>query len=73
MPIYSYKCHSCGKSFDTSQGYDDEPVKDCPYCKAKDSVKKVYGDVPIIFHGSGYYCTDHPHEGGSCATCPHNN
>ena len=27
-------------------------------------------DVPVIFHGSGYYCTDHPHEGG-CASCPH--
>ena len=54
MPIYSYKCHSCGKSFDMSQGYDDEPVKDCPYCKAKDSVKKVYGDVPVINEKNSY-------------------
>lgn len=63
MPIYSYSCHSCGKKFDVSQSYSDDAIKDCPYCGAKDSVKKIYGDVPVIFHGKGYYCTDHPHEG----------
>lgn len=71
MPIYSYKCRSCGKSFDISQSYNDDPVRDCPYCNAKGSVKKVYEDVPVIFHGSGYYCTDHP--SSSCADCPHSN
>ena len=59
MPIYSYRCTKCGKHFDLSQSFADDPVKDCPYCGAKGSVKKTYSDsdVAVIYHGSGYYCT----------------
>lgn len=73
MPIYSYRCTSCGRSFDRQQSYNDDAITDCPYCDAKGSVKKVWGDVPVIFHGHGYYCTDHQHEGGGCdcSSCPH--
>lgn len=73
MPIYSYKCTKCGKHFDLSQSFSDDPVKDCPYCGQKGSVKKTYSDseVAVIYHGSGYYCTDHPHSGCGCDSCPH--
>ncbi len=69
MPIYQYKCSNCGKSFERMQSLSEDSIKDCPYCSGKGSVHKVYGDVPVIFHGSGYYCTDHPHS--SCDSCPH--
>ena len=74
MPMYSYHCTSCGKSFDKMQSYSEESIKDCPYCKAKGSVKKVFSDVAVIYHGNGYYCTDHPHSAGcSCSSCAHKN
>jgi len=70
MPIYSYHCKSCGKEFELSRSVSDPDVTDCPYCDAKGSVKKVFGDVGVIFKGTGYYCTDHPHgEGCSCGKC----
>ncbi len=62
MPIYSYKCSSCGKAFDIEQSFKDEAIKDCPYCGNKGSVKKVYSDFAVVYKGSGYYCTDHTGE-----------
>ena len=54
MPIYSYRCTKCGKHFDLSQSFSDDPVKDCPYCGQKGSVKKTYSDseVAVIYHGT---------------------
>ena len=69
MPIYTYRCKSCEKVFDMERSISDAPLTDCPYCGAKDALKKVYSDVAVVYHGSGYYCTDHPHDGGCCGTC----
>ncbi len=70
MPIYTYRCKSCDKVFDKERSIADVPLTDCPYCGTRDSLKRVYGDVAVVYHGSGYYCTDHKHEGGcGCGNC----
>ena len=39
MPIYAYKCESCGHAKDVLQKMADEPLTDCPAC-GKPSFKK---------------------------------
>jgi len=57
MPIYAYRCESCGVQFERHQSYTDEPLKRCPECN-KNSLRKVIGPVGVVFKGSGFYSTD---------------
>jgi putative FmdB family regulatory protein len=56
MPIYEYECNICEHVFERKQRFDEEPVALCPQCDGK--AKRVLCSVPIIFKGSGFYCTD---------------
>lgn len=57
LPIYEYECSDCHYRFERKQRFDDEPVSSCPKCKGKS--RRVIHSVPIVFKGSGFYCTDH--------------
>ena len=57
MPIYTYRCSSCGVQFDRQQHFEDPPLVKCPEC-GKRSLKKIYSPAGIIFKGSGWYSTD---------------
>ncbi len=57
MPIYTYRCENCGIQFDRRQKYDDEPLTVCSECQ-KETLRKVYLPVGIVFKGSGFYATD---------------
>jgi putative FmdB family regulatory protein len=58
MPIYTYRCESCGVQFEKNQKFSDAPLTRCPEC-GKKSLRKVYQPVGIVFKGSGFYSTDH--------------
>jgi putative FmdB family regulatory protein len=58
MPVYSYRCGTCGLQFDRQQKFSDHPLVRCPEC-GKKSLHKVYAPVGIVFKGSGFYATDH--------------
>ncbi len=58
MPVYTYRCESCGVRFEREQSFRDAPLTTCPECRKK-SLKKVIGPVGIVFKGSGFYATDH--------------
>jgi putative FmdB family regulatory protein len=64
MPVYTYRCESCGVQFERHQSFQDEPLKTCPECRKK-SLKKVITPSRIIFKGSGFYATDHRSSSGS--------
>jgi len=57
MPIYTYRCESCGVQFERRQHFSDEPLKTCPECQTE-TLRKVYLPVGIVFKGSGFYATD---------------
>jgi len=57
MPIYTYRCENCGIQFDRRQKFDDEPLTVCSECQ-KETLRKVYLPVGIVFKGSGFYATD---------------
>ena len=64
MPIYIYRCESCGVQFERHQSFTDEPLKRCPEC-SKNSLRKVLTPAGIVFKGSGWYATDHKSSSGT--------
>ncbi len=56
MPTYEYRCTECGKTFETVQKFTDDPIETCPSCGGR--VKKLFGNVGIVFKGNGFYKTD---------------
>lgn len=64
MPVYTYRCESCGVQFERHQSFNDAPLKTCPECRKK-SLRKVITPTRIIFKGSGFYATDHKSPSGS--------
>ncbi|GAP22097.1 FmdB family zinc ribbon protein [Leptolinea tardivitalis] len=58
MPVYTYRCESCGVQFEKTQKFSDSPLTRCPECGKKE-LRKVYTPVGIVFKGSGFYATDH--------------
>ncbi len=63
MPVYTYRCESCGVQFERHQSFTDAPLKTCPECRKK-ALKKVITPTKIIFKGSGFYATDHKSPSG---------
>ena len=64
MPIYAYKCESCGHAKDVLQKISDEPLSVCPHCGAAQFQKQVTA-AGFQLKGSGWYVTDF--RGGSSA------
>jgi len=57
MPIYAYKCESCGHAKDVLQKMSDAPLTDCPACGAP-AFKKQLTAAGFQLKGSGWYATD---------------
>ncbi len=57
MPIYAYKCDSCGHAKDVLQKMSDAPLVDCPQCGAA-AFKKQLTSAGFQLKGSGWYVTD---------------
>ena len=58
MPIYEYKCQSCGERYEKLQKYSDPLCKKCPHCGGP--LKKLISSPAIQFKGNGFYITDYP-------------
>ena len=56
MPIYDYRCDSCGHTFSAVRAYTDADVERCPSCGARP--RKLMASPAIVFKGSGWYKTD---------------
>ncbi|GAB3355926.1 MULTISPECIES: FmdB family zinc ribbon protein [Giesbergeria] len=65
MPIYAYKCGSCGHAKDVLQKMSDAPLTQCPACGAEAFTKQVTA-AGFQLKGSGWYVTDF--RGGSGGT-----
>ena len=57
MPIYAYKCSSCGHEKDVLQKVADAPLTDCPACGAAAFAKQITA-AGFQLKGSGWYATD---------------
>ena len=57
MPIYAYRCTSCGHAQDVLRKISDPPLNVCPACGAPTFVKQVTA-AGFQLKGSGWYVTD---------------
>jgi putative FmdB family regulatory protein len=57
MPIYAYKCASCGFARDEMQKISDAPLSVCPSCGKGDYAKQLTA-AGFALKGSGWYATD---------------
>lgn len=57
MPIYAYKCGSCGHAKDVLQKISDAPLTACPACGAESFSKQITA-AGFQLKGSGWYATD---------------
>ncbi|WP_041675665.1 FmdB family zinc ribbon protein [Ramlibacter tataouinensis] len=66
MPIYAYKCGSCGHAKDVLQKVSDAPLTECPACGASAFGKQITA-AGFQLKGSGWYATDFRNGGGASA------
>lgn len=72
MPIYAYKCESCGYALDVLQKMSDAALQECPACK-QPALKKQVTAAGFQLKGSGWYATDFkggPSAGTTTAPAP---
>lgn len=57
MPIYEYRCGSCGSENEHLQRLSDVPIAVCPAC-GSDAYTKLISAAGFQLKGSGWYATD---------------
>jgi putative FmdB family regulatory protein len=67
MPIYAYRCNSCGFEKDHLQKLSDPVLSTCPECGAASYAKQVTA-AGFQLKGNGWYATDF--KGGNTNTTP---
>ena len=66
MPLYDYKCHKCGKSFEVRQKFSDELLTVHEECGGE--LERLISAPALQFKGSGWYVTDYARNGKSPST-----
>jgi putative FmdB family regulatory protein len=56
VPTYSYACTECDNRFDAVQAFSDAALTTCRQCDGR--LRKLFGNVGVVFKGSGFYRTD---------------
>jgi putative FmdB family regulatory protein len=75
MPIYDYRCSSCGVQKDVMQKFSDPVLTTCPECGQETFAKQLTA-AGFQLKGNGYYVTDFKSkpapacEPTACSSCP---
>lgn len=56
VPTYEYLCTDCGEPLEIVQSIHEPSLTHCPKCGGR--LRKVFGNVGVVFKGSGFYKTD---------------
>src|SRR5579862_6354456 len=62
MPIYEYKCGSCGKTFERIEKFSDAPLEIHEDCGGP--VERLISAPALQFKGTGWYVTDYARSNG---------
>lgn len=57
MPIYEYRCASCGHELEALQKFSESQLLACPSCH-RDTLVKLVSAGGFQLKGSGWYATD---------------
>ncbi len=63
MPLYEYRCTSCGEHTEALQRLGEAPLTKCPHCGGV--LERVISAPALQFKGSGWYVTDYGRGGGN--------
>ena len=55
MPIYDYRCNTCGHEFELFQSMSEGVKKKCPECNKLKLERLIGTGSALIFKGSGFY------------------
>jgi putative FmdB family regulatory protein len=69
MPIYAYKCSSCGHQQDVLQKVSAAALTSCPQCQAETFAKQLTA-AGFQLKGSGWYATDFKNGSGTGKAAP---
>lgn len=69
MPIFAYRCESCGFEKDVLQKRSDPPLVSCPTCSRETFVKQLAAPA-FQLKGSGWYVTDFRDKGAAKPAAP---
>ena len=61
MPIYEYRCASCGEVTEVLQKLHDKPLKRCAKCSG--GLEKLISRSSFHLKGTGWYVTDYARKG----------
>ena len=57
MPLYEYRCHGCGETFEVLQRFSDPPLNEHNVCGGV--VERLISPSTFQFKGTGFYITDY--------------
>jgi putative FmdB family regulatory protein len=63
MPLYEYKCQSCGETFEVIQKFSDTALQVHEKCGGH--VERLISTSALQFKGSGWYVTDYAKGNGN--------
>ena len=58
MPLYAYRCTTCGNKFEKIQNFSAEPEKICPKC-GNATLMRPLTAPRLQFKGAGWYINDY--------------
>lgn len=68
MPVYEYRCDTCGQTFEVIQKFVDEPLTVHEGCGGP--VHRLLSAPALQFKGSGWYVTDYAKGKSSASSTP---
>jgi putative FmdB family regulatory protein len=63
MPIYEYRCTSCGEISEAIQKVGDPPLRRCPSCPGR--LEKMVSRTAFLLKGGGWYSEGYDKGGGT--------
>jgi putative FmdB family regulatory protein len=63
LPLYEYRCTSCGYTFEKIQSFSAKPETECPKCQGE-LIRPVTAPA-LRFEGAGWYVNDYAGKGGA--------
>ena len=67
MPLYPYRCTTCGHRFEKIQSFSAEPEKVCPKCGNETLVRPLTAPR-FQFKGAGWYINDYAPKGSESSS-----
>jgi putative FmdB family regulatory protein len=66
MPIYEYRCTSCGHTLEVIQKFNDKPLKKCTECSG--ALEKLISRSAFQLKGGGWYNEGYGGQGTSSSS-----